>query len=78
MTHTLDLAPLETVPTVRFEPCAGFRTVAPGVPVCACGWLDSDHSEADARPPVRALASVTPVTRMRRRRRVSLPARRAS
>jgi hypothetical protein len=53
---------------VRFEACAEFYESDDDVLICACGWLEEDHSE---------LAAVR-MKRRQRRPRVALPARRAS
>jgi hypothetical protein len=74
MAHQLDggiaASPDGVAPTVRVEPCAEFR-IDPTAswPVCACGWLDSDHAPID---------TTAAVVRALPRRRAPLPERKAS
>jgi hypothetical protein len=35
----------QAVISSQFEPCAKFGPASAGEPVCACGWLDTEHEQ---------------------------------
>jgi hypothetical protein len=37
-----------TLVSSSFLPCAEFGPAAPGEPVCACGWLETEHEQSSA------------------------------
>jgi hypothetical protein len=54
---------LDTVISSQFVPCAEFGPTAAGEPVCACGWLESEHDLPDAEVhalPVRSIRRPAP------------------
>jgi hypothetical protein len=54
---------LDTTVSSQFEPCAEFVQTSVGEPVCACGWLETEHERASAEVhalPVRRAQRVTP------------------
>ncbi len=57
------VSPMETtysdsVISSQFEACAEFGPTSAGAPVCACGWLDTEHDQPVAE--VRTLRRARP------------------
>jgi hypothetical protein len=62
------VSPMETMHedalvSSQFEACAEFGPTSVGEPVCACGWLETEHEQPSAEVhalPVRRARRVTP------------------